>query len=408
MTVKLLTLKKINNPSLKWFSLLIVYLFLLSNPAFGIDLISNDSHTLSLSGYLKNLFAVTRPTSFFGLSPGTANKNSIQDYNRFRLKLKYASSRFDFVTDYELQCTLRNSSNTLSTIGASSAGNLDRFLKLEHQIASRNNITASQGLDRLYFKFYLPKCDLTIGRQAISWGSAYFWRPTDLFFAFTAGEIDKDEKYGIDAVNLYLPFGPIASFNLIFAPHNTFAKTSIGTRFLTHFCSTDLAFIYCKMQEKRIYGFDFSGAIKKMGVYGEYTFTDNTQGTNFSQTVIGTNYIFQNTFGILAEYYCNGLGQTNKANYTQSLTNLVNGDTYQLGKHYMGIAFNYDLNPLNIIYFRNIFNLNDKSSLHNMYLEHSFSDNTTCVLGISICRGSTLSEYGEYPNVVFGQLKWYF
>ena len=61
-------------------------------------------------------------------------------------------------------------------------------------------------VERLYLDLYHPRVDVRVGRQALNWGSAQFFNPTDLFaqnFLATPWA----ERAGVDAVRATVPFG---------------------------------------------------------------------------------------------------------------------------------------------------------------------------------------------------------
>ncbi|MBW2623972.1 MAG: hypothetical protein JRD68_13775, partial [Deltaproteobacteria bacterium] len=70
-------------------------------------------------------------------------------------------------------------------------------------------------IDRFNARFIFSWADLTLGRQAITFGKAYFWNPLDVFLAFDAAQLDRDYKQGVDGIRLDIPVGNFSGFNLI-------------------------------------------------------------------------------------------------------------------------------------------------------------------------------------------------
>ena len=71
--------------------------------------------------------------------------------------------------------------------------------------------------------------DLTAGRQAITFGKAYFWNPLDVFFPFDSSQIDREYKPGVDALRIDVPLGAFSGLNLVGAAGRTDAKAG-GSR----------------------------------------------------------------------------------------------------------------------------------------------------------------------------------
>lgn len=61
-------------------------------------------------------------------------------------------------------------------------------------------------LERLMLDYYHPKFDLRIGRQALNWGSAQFFNPTDVL-AQNLLATPWQERNGVDAIRLTVPLG---------------------------------------------------------------------------------------------------------------------------------------------------------------------------------------------------------
>ena len=83
----------------------------------------------------------------------------------------------------------------------------------------RSSQAASLWLDRPERpRCALPRADVTVGRQAITFGKAYFWNPLDEFLPFDARQIDRDYKAGVDAVRVDIPTSPFSGVNVVVAP----------------------------------------------------------------------------------------------------------------------------------------------------------------------------------------------
>lgn len=75
--------------------------------------------------------------------------------------------------------------------------------------------TASLWPDRFNIKLTLPRADITVGRQAISFGKTYFWNPLDVFLPFDPNQFDRDYKAGVDALRIDLPLGRFSGVNIV-------------------------------------------------------------------------------------------------------------------------------------------------------------------------------------------------
>lgn len=69
-------------------------------------------------------------------------------------------------------------------------------------------------LDRLHADLNLPAVDLRLGRQAVSWGSARVFNPTDVFAEYILAEPWR-ERAGVDALRALVPIGERASITAV-------------------------------------------------------------------------------------------------------------------------------------------------------------------------------------------------
>ena len=57
-------------------------------------------------------------------------------------------------------------------------------------------------IDRLSLTWYTDFADITVGRQAITWGISNVYPVADLWAQFSPFELDTEEKPGVDAVRI--------------------------------------------------------------------------------------------------------------------------------------------------------------------------------------------------------------
>jgi hypothetical protein len=72
--------------------------------------------------------------------------------------------------------------------------------------ARYNEISDYLSVERLHLDFNLPALDLTLGRQAVSWGSGLNFHPTDVYAEFLITEPWRERK-GVNAARATIPVG---------------------------------------------------------------------------------------------------------------------------------------------------------------------------------------------------------
>ena len=132
--------------------------------------------------------------------------------------------------------------------------------------------------------------------------------------------------------------------------------------------------------------------------------------------VLGAEYRFENNFYISGEYFYNGFGTPHTHRYVEKLssTRVVEGDLYNISRHYLGILGSYEVTPLLVASLATIINLVDHSVLIMPTIIYSLSDNAEFVAGMVIGEGKDprrfrlRSEFGSYPDFTFVEIKYYF
>jgi hypothetical protein len=134
------------------------------------------------------------------------------------------------------------------------------------------------------------------------------------------------------------------------------------------------------------------------------------------QVVFGGEYRFTNSFYLSGEYFFNGFGTPHTSRYLEKVLSdrILEGDLYNISRHYLGIIGTYEITPLLTASLATIVNLIDGSTLIDPTVIYSLSDNAEFVGGMVIGVGDEprfpelKSEFGTYPIYTFVQLKYYF
>jgi hypothetical protein len=302
-------------------------------------------------------------------------------------------------------------------------------------------------LDRFNAKQALPKADVTVGRQAITFGKAYFWNPLDIFLPFDPLQFDRDYKAGVDAVRVDLAWARFTGINLVgaagrqldafgnFVDDGSFLDASwYGSAMLAHFFSTykgwDLA-----LQGGKVYGgYQLGGGLvgeigpvetRIEAAYfwaqgGSEPLPDPQQGdlveSNFT-TVVGLGHRFDNTLTLELEYFYNGAGDSDDLN--ASFARVITGNILQMSRHLSGFLISYEFLPILLGQLIWLQSWDDPSSSIQPILTWTGVDNIDLLVGVNINVGDRpeappfqgiqiQSEFGTSPDLYFFQFKWYF
>ncbi len=373
--------------------------------------------SVRLSGYIKTL-ALGQQPSLPGLS------DTATDFTRARVMLEgEVGSWLRWTVHYEHLGVINPSAETTTGLfsGDRRAGG-SSLLPFEWTARQNSGFVWRHGLDRAHLQVSLPRADITIGRQALSWGAGRLWTPADLFVAFSPVTIDQEFKPGIDAVRARVPLDQFSQIEAVYAVFGVdFRHHAIGLRGQTSVRDFDLGLMAGKFFHDLVLGPSFAGEVRGVGIRGAFTFTRNSAGRvqearTFVRAVSSLDYRFLSGLYGLLEYYYNGFGQTDAGAYPRlfSSRRLARGEIFNLGRHYLGGLLNYDFHPLVRGSLFGQWNLLDLSGLVGPLIIVSLSDEADLRLGAyfpwgdRIRGGRIRSEYGLYPRIYYAQLRLYF
>jgi hypothetical protein len=168
-------------------------------------------------------------------------------------------------------------------------------------------------VDRLYFDFYLDFADIRVGRQALNWGSAQFFNPTDPFPQVLLAEPWRPRQ-GVNAVRVNVPFGERHDATAVVAGNDAFTTLRAAAKLRFNWLETDWALVaaYRGDRDTGLVGIDIRGTLE-LGYWLEAAYL---LGSNpHEELSVGIDYSFPilERAVLFAQYYRNGAGSTRPA-----------------------------------------------------------------------------------------------
>ena len=313
---------------------------------------------------------------------------------------------------------------------------------------SRGSWRGGIWVDRFNVRISLPWADLTVGRQAVTFGKAYFWNPLDVIYPFQAWEFDREYKEGADAVRLDIPMGRVTGLNLVAAPGREVVlredfKDRLSRGGLSWYGSALLARFYTtvrngdvSVQAGKVYGGyhvggGFSGESASINVRFEAAAfladrsrlrplphpLENNLLENHVSAVMGLGWRFPSGLDFNMEYFYNGAA---RAKFIEgALLRMVHGSNTHLSTQLLGAAFKYPVTPILDARLTWILSIPDHSFLLQPHLSLSLSNEANLDAGAAFGVGDApflfdskvpffRTEFGTYPDVVYILLRIYF
>ncbi|MFH2009687.1 MAG: hypothetical protein ABI333_24045 [bacterium] len=423
-------------------SALALVLLLLAAPtaAQAVPVLEKDDHTLNLDGSLKAfIFGMDLPhhppelLGTMGLSAGSPRGGMGMADIRLKLEGNHFE-KYKWELHFRTQALISSFSGALGSISlAGGAAYPPRILPLGGVAPDGARFRWSHELDRVNVRLRFGKVDLIVGRQAISFGAGFVWKPADLVGTFSPTEVDSEYKPGVDAIRLNIALGDFTELALVVAlggPHCTSGSYPDGTschsydvrlyahgakplhyfdhsvalaRFRTNVKNLDVGAIAGWVRGDVVFGAFLTGTVKRFRIRAEAVYTwdveedlnyagqGNPTGADdhFARVVFGVDYTFKTkkALSILAEIHYNGYGTRHAHEYLERLSRprvAEFGEIFNVGLLYAAFGINWEPHyklPVALTIMGNLF---DPSMFINANITYKVGDESILVLGAMI------------------------
>lgn len=348
-----------------------------------------------------------------------------------RMGLTWLAQDLEFSLDFETRLIQRTSGLSQSTSPDFGAVGLNGQQDSRPRLVDipqwdSTGVAWQNDVDRLYVKLPLGPVDVTLGRQAVSWGSAWFWKVTDRFSPFSPMEIDPEFKRGVDGIRTEWYLGATTSLDVVATFEREPWRWNLGSRFRTTLGRYDLALSAARLGTDWMGGAELSGELWDFGVRGEaaVTWNQETDRTDV-QAVLGLDYGFGWNMKVATELFYNGYGTADSSDYVTYFLpdaqgnlppraeRLLRGETFNVGRALWGLSVDQQLHPLVHLVLSGMVNLLDPSALSTLSLQWSVQQNVRLLVGGMLPLGARPnfsqlrlpSEFGMLPQIGFVVLK---
>ncbi|MBT8353426.1 MAG: hypothetical protein KJO60_02825 [Desulfofustis sp.] len=289
----------------------------------------------------------------------------------------------------------------------------DQLFSLTKIVSEGDDYIVYHRLDRLFLGHESGLGNLSIGRQALTWGNGLLFNPADLINPFAPSDIIRDYKIGSDMVLYQNGFDFITDLQLVVVPRTDeeddldYDQSTYGLKTRITGEYGDLDIYVMKNYEDPVLGGGFSTYLRNGVLRSDITWTyldEDSETKSFFSGVLNYDRSWtwsgRNWYGFM-EFYYNGLGQSDPLDALQSraLTDRFRrGEIFVTGKYYIDALLQYEAHPLVNLLVTTIYNLEDNSFLFQPRLNWEVSQSFELLLGINVSEGSAGSEFGELIN----------
>ena len=261
-----------------------------------------------------------------------------------------------------------------------------RTVDLTTELLRGEDLLLLHDFDRLAATVYTGPVDLTVGRQAITWGTASLFPVLDLWGRFSPFELDTQQKPGVDAVRGLLYPGEGRELDLVVADGGEGETVSAAAQ-LTHGLSWgDVAVGAGKFWEQAMVlaGVTWSRATANLRLEAALPWSleeDELQDPRITLGVDGLGI----RWSWSAEFHLNGIGSSAVSDYRDRFSGdaFARGESYLVGRHYLGGLVSWSPDAENRLRLTGLVqaNLDDGSTVWFPSVSYDLGQTSRLILG---------------------------
>lgn len=271
-------------------------------------------------------------------------------------------------------------------------------------------------VDRAALTLSVPNLDVTLGRQPVTLGRAYFFTPLDLVAPFSPTVVDQEYKPGVDALRVDGYAGMATQITAVAA----YGAPAPGDWSLDHLLIAgmatttvgvfDLGLFGGSIHRDGVFGASVVGSAGPVGLRAEGSFTLPSEASGddpYARATLGADWA-TGDWALSGEAYYQGVGAASPDDYLVQATGdrYARGELWALGRWYGAASVSWQAAPrLGTAAFA-LVNLADGSAMLGPNLSWSVGDNSSVVGGAYFGLGArpgdvtlqTLLEAGLGPS----------
>lgn len=304
-----------------------------------------------------------------------------------------------------------------------------RLMDLTWEVNSGDRHRLVQRFDRLALQYRGSNWGLTIGREAVSWGSGLVFQPMDLFSPFAPTTVDRDFKAGDDLLIVDRLFSDGSDLQFLGVARRdlegdaTADVASVAIKWRKFLAGAELELFGGKHYEDQVYGGALRLPLGGAMLRSDLVATRLNDGDWKVSGILNMDYSFDlagRSAYVFTEYYHNDFGVShlpaNPLLLPEDLAaRLARGEVFNLMRDYLAVGGSLQWHPLWTQSLTLIGNLHDGSTLVQSTVSFVPGDNATIDAGVTWPFGDAGEEFGGVPllgealttgGAIQGYLRW--
>ena len=334
-----------------------------------------------------------------------AGEKSLYNFNRLRLNAHLKEQAWFVTAIGDIKHTIGREYLQSSWYQAASSVRSDTpFSTQTASHAYSGETEAYAQLYRLYGGYVDEQHRLSIGLQKVSMGVGRIWNPTDLFNPRNPLALEPDEVYGVYGLAYTYAPSRLSEITAVAAQREDESFKYAG-RFKGYFGAADLGVDLIYSQEQRMLGYELEGELFDTGIglrsEGGWI-EEKVLNAAFLRTLVGADYAFESSLLLAGEW----LHSSKSFGHVQG-AQMLSGRQNSLmrSKDYLGVSAGYMFDALLQGSLLGVVSADDGSFYLSPVLSYSLDDDLTLGLGALLYGGKSGSEFGNYGQSGYINLK---
>lgn len=300
--------------------------------------------------------------------------------------------------------------DTGASLDQAPSGDDRRLLDLTWELNDGDRHRLFHRLDRFALEYRNRRWGVTMGRQAVSWGSGLVFHPMDLFNPFAPTTVDRDYKAGDDMILVERLFEGGADLQLLAVGRRSQDgdasddASSLAVKYKGFVRQREVELLVARHYGGGALGLGLRVPVGRALLRADVMGVEDAAGRTISGVVnVDTSVAVRgNPVYVFAEYFRNGFGveriPDDLAAIPEGLDRrLDRGETFTLMRDYLAAGVQFRWHALVSQSFSLIVNLHDTSSLAQMSLAYDPGDASELQAGVIALVGGRGDEFGRLP-----------
>lgn len=384
---------------------LFALLFLLTTlSSYSQETQSWAKENIQFSGYVKYL----NTTSFQDLD-ATINDNLL--HNRLNLKV-YLNTKFTTTLEVRNRIFWGNSIQFIPNYADLITSHQD--IDMSFNLIDKPALLFHSKIDRLNIDYQSEKWQITLGRQRINWGKNLVWNPNDLFNTYSFFDFDYEERPGADALRIQYFTSGNSSIETAINYTDKWDDNTLALKYNFNQFNYDFQFLLAKYSTDYTFGLGWEGAIKDVGIKGEFSyFMPQEKTTDSENALVGSlsfDYYFKNGISINLAGLYNSLGISEVTDFSPTQFN-----SFQLSaKNMMPNRLSYftqiskPISPALNLSFSTIYAQELQGVFMMPQMTYNLAQNWDFDTTAQVFYGKNQNEFSNMGNSIYLRFRWSF